>query len=352
MPTDRLPTWLLPEIRLASRPALLSLVLLLLFGLGAVLACWSTRDSTESAESDLNTGHTSPKLDITSAESPPGPSAAAIPSEADETGWIAHAPQAPNPGDTPAVLEIPAPDSTDSAGAYKIPDLQGAPAVEPPSSPQVEPVEPAPLPAPIDFDAGNLFNSSSRGDTPMIRTWKMLGYPAILAAAFATAPQLTWADEKTGQGSDAKAEPSMRDLKESLEAIKRTLNTNVLNCSVLDEKVSKLSQQVAQLQKDVDSIRSRTTSTSNYQSIAPAPATGSGRIHLVNTWPQNITVFLNDKAYAVAANREITITDVPAGNFTYEVIEQRPDNVIQPITQKLPRSLGANETFTIHVHPR
>ena len=185
----------------------------------------------------------------------------------------------------------------------------------------------------------------------MIRTWKMLGYPAILAAAFATAPQLTWADEKNGQGSDAKTEPTMRDLKESLEAIKRTLNSNVLNCNVLDEKVSKLSQQVAQLQKDVDAIRSRSTTTSNYQPIAPATGS-SGRIRLVNTWPEKITVFLNDKAYSVEPNREITVTEVPAGNFTYEVIEQRPDNSIQPITQKLPRALVANETFTIHVHPR
>ncbi len=351
MPTDRFPTWLLPEVKLASRPALLSLVLLLLFGLGAVLACWSTRDSSESADFDLNTAHTSPKLDITSAEAPTGPSATAVPSEADKIGWITQAATTPNPGDTPTVLEIPAADPTDSAGAYKIPDLPSAPAPDVPGSPQGEPIEPAPLPAPIDFDAGNLFNSSSRGDTPMIRTWKMLGYPAILAAAFATAPQLTWADEKNGQGSDAKTEPTMRDLKESLEAIKRTLNSNVLNCNVLDEKVSKLSQQVAQLQKDVDAIRSRSTTTSNYQPIAPATGS-SGRIRLVNTWPEKITVFLNDKAYSVEPNREITVTEVPAGNFTYEVIEQRPDNSIQPITQKLPRALVANETFTIHVHPR
>src|SRR5260370_35765220 len=103
MPTDRLPTWLLPEVRLASRPALLSLILLLLFGLGAVLACWSTRVPDESADFDLLTDHSSPKLDITSAEAPIRPPAPPFPSEADDTGWMAKAPPGPAPGDTPTV---------------------------------------------------------------------------------------------------------------------------------------------------------------------------------------------------------------------------------------------------------
>ena len=51
MQQDRLPAWLLPEVKLASRPALLALILLLLVGLGAVLAGWSSRP--ESADFDL-----------------------------------------------------------------------------------------------------------------------------------------------------------------------------------------------------------------------------------------------------------------------------------------------------------
>ena len=145
MPIERLPSWLLPEVRLASRPALLSLVLLLLFGLGAVLACWSTRAPIEFTDFDLNTARSSPKLDITSAESPIGPSAAAVPSEADESGWFTKAPGDTSPKNQPVVLEIPAPDSNDSAGAYKIPDLPEAPVAQAPDSPKLEPNEPAPL---------------------------------------------------------------------------------------------------------------------------------------------------------------------------------------------------------------
>jgi hypothetical protein len=46
------------------------------------------------------------------------------------------------------------------------------------------------------------------------------------------------------------------------------------------------------------------------------------------------------------------VPDMPAGQFTYEILDQRPDNSILQITQKLPRTLAPNETFTIHVHPR
>jgi hypothetical protein len=349
MDKDRFPAWLLPEVKLASRPALVSLVLLLLFGLGAVLACWTTRLPPESDDFDLNTARSSPKLDVTSAEAHIGPSAEAFPSVADDSGWFAKAPEDTGPKNAPVVLEIPAPDASDSAGAYKIPDLPEAPAAK--TAP--EPTEPAPLPAPIDFDAGNLFNSSLRGDTPMIRTWKMLGYPAILAAAFSTTPQLAWTGEKekNAQGTDANTATLLKDLKEDMAVIKRSLEANGLKSNVIEEDLRKLGLRVAQLEKDMDALHSRTTSTSNYQPTIPAkPA--AGRIHLINTWNERVTLFLNDKAYHIEPNREITITDVPAGTFTYQVIEERADSSIQQITQKLPRTLAANETFTINVHPR
>ncbi len=187
----------------------------------------------------------------------------------------------------------------------------------------------------------------------MIRTWKMLGYPAILAAAFSTTPQLAWAGEKekAAQGTDTKVETMLKDLKEDIGVIKRNLESNGLKCNVLEEDLRKLGQKVAQLEKDMDSLRSRSTSTSNYQPSTSAKP-GGGRIRLVNTWGERITVFLNDKAYAIEPSRELTVTDVPAGAFTYEIVEQRADNSIQSITQKLPRTLAANETFTNHVHPR
>jgi len=341
---ENLPTWLLPEVKLASRPALLALILLLLVGLGVVLGSWKSRPEPESADFDLRTAPSSHKLDITSAERPANPPAPAFSSEA---GLIAQGPVVPSPDDVPAMLEIPAPDPADSPGPYKVPDL-------PLEAPHLEPPEQSSTPAPIVLDAGNLFiDSSLRGDTPMMRTWKMLGYPAILTAALAADPQLAWTQEgaKNGQGTDAKSEVTLKDLNESLKAIQKKLEENRLNANILGEDVRMLKEKVAQLQKDLDSLR---TTRSNYQPVTPltqaAPSTG--RIKLVNTWPDRIMVLLNDKSYNAEPNRELTVQDVPAGPFTYEILGVQPDSTILPITQKQPRTLAANETFMIHVHPR
>ena len=333
MQQDRLPAWLLPEVKLASRPALLALILLLLVGLGAVLAGWSSRP--ESADFDLLADPSSHKLDITSVDKP-GHSAPAISSDA---GLMAQGPAVPPIGDGPAVLEIPAPDLADSSGPYKVPDL-------PAETPALQPAAQSPAPASISFDAGNLFiESSFRGDTPMIRTWKLLGYPAILAAALTTTtPSSLSAGDDGKQNSDTKSKVTLEDVNESLKSIQKKLEENKRNADLLESKVAQLERDVASL------MRSRTTTANYPPNTAIAPSTG--RIRLVNTWPEKITVFLNDRTFHVEPNREVTVADMPAGSFTYEILESRPDNSIVQIKEKQPRTLAANETFTIHVHPR
>jgi len=339
MQKDPLPAWLLPEVKLASRPALLALILLLLVGLGAVLAGWSHQP--ESSDFDLLAAPSSHKLDSTSVEKPDN-SAPAISSDA---RLMAQGPSVPTPDDRPAVLEIPAPDLTDSPGPYKVPDL-------PPETPQAQSPEPSPTPAPISFDAGNLFTESSlRGDTPMIRTWKLLGYPAILTAALAAAPTWAGGDETGKQNTDKKSNVTLEDIREGLQSVQKKLEEFRLGANIMGEEVRILKEKVAQLQKDVDSLKASRTSTSNYQPAPPSPGAGTGRIRLVNTWPEKITVFLNDKSFPVEPNREITVQDVPAGSFTYFILGSRPDNSVVQITDKQPRTLAANETFTIHVHP-
>jgi hypothetical protein len=329
MQKDHLPAWLLPEVKLASRPALLALILLLLVGLGAVLAGWSCRQ--ESADFDLLADHSSHKLDITSVQEPDN-SAPAISSD---VGLMA---QGPAVADGPAGLEIPAPDLTDSPGAYKIPDL---PAETPPVS--------SPVPAPISFDAGNLFiESSLRGDTPMIRTWKLLGYPAILTAALATAPSLAEAGETGKQNSDSKkSNVTLEDINESLKSLQKKLEEYKLSTEV---DIHNLKEKVAQMERDVGGLMRARTTTSNYQPTPPG--VGSGRIRLVNSWSGRITVLLNDRSFPLEPGAHVDVPDMPAGPFTFEILESRPDNSIVQIKPKQPRTLAANETYTIHVHPQ
>jgi hypothetical protein len=189
----------------------------------------------------------------------------------------------------------------------------------------------------------------------MIRTWKMLGYPAIFAAAFSAAPQLAPADDKPG--SDGKAEPTLRELKDSIEGIRRKLDSNVLNCNVVAEDLKKLRDQVAQLQKDVELLRTR-SSTSNYQpTIAPNTAntgiaSSTGRVRLINNWPERITVFLNNRSYSLEPDQQLMADGMPAGEFTYEIMSARSDGLILPIKQKQTRTLAGSETYVIHVHPQ
>ncbi len=326
MQQDRLPAWLLPEVKLASRPALLALILLLLVGLGAVLAGWSSRP--ESANFDLLADPSSHKLDSTSVDKPDH-SAPAISSDA---GLMAQGPAVSPIGDGPVVLEIPAPDLADSPGPYKVPDL-------PAETPPLQSAEQSPAPAPISFDAGTF-----RGDPPMMPTWKLLGYPAILAAALTTTPSsLSAGDDGKQQNSDTK-KVTLEDLKESLNSIQKKLEEKKRTADLLESKIAQLERDVASL------MRSRTTTANYPPNTAIAPSTG--RIRLVNTWPEKITVFLNDRTFYVEPNREVTVADMPAGSFTYEILESRPDNSIVQIKEKQPRALAANETFTIHVHPR
>ena len=338
MQQDRLPAWLLPEVKLASRPALLALILLLLVGLGAVLAGWSSRP--ESADFDLLADPSSHKLDITSVDKPDH-SAPAISSDA---GLMVQGPAVPPIGDGPAVLEIPAPDLADSPGPYKVPDL-------PAETRPLQSAEPSPAPAPNSFDAGNLFiESLLRGDTPMIRTWKLLGYPAILAAALTTTPSSLSAGDDGKQNSDTKSKVTLEDVNESLKSIQKKLEENKRGADLMDSDLRILKEKVAQLQRDVDSLMRGRTTTANYPPNTPiAPSTG--RIRLVNTWPERITVLLNDKSIPVEPNQEIIVPE-PVGTFIYEILGSSPDNTILRITQKQPRTLAANETFTIHVHPR
>ena len=68
-----------------------------------------------------------------------------------------------------------------------MPELILPPREEPPRLPEA--VQAAAVEIPVAEDLYD-FVSSHRGDSPMLRNWKMFGYPAILAAALASAPEI------------------------------------------------------------------------------------------------------------------------------------------------------------------
>jgi hypothetical protein len=347
---DHLPTWFLPELKLAARPALLVLATLLLVGLGAVLKHWQPSPRAESAGFDLIAGTPSPKLDITSAETPESQSAPAFAREAENTE---SGPEQPT-GAVPVVnlsttQDIAAPDAAaelhlpDSSGPYKMPDL----AAEPPKVETAEAVPISEFSAPQVFDE-ETFRNSQRGETPMIRNWKMLGLQTVLAAALAAAPDSSYALDDQNQGKEGKSgkssdtrEPTLTDLKKSLDSIQREIDkipTMALNVNLIGEDLKKLREKVDRLEKEIEGLNKRSTSL-----YGPRPV-GTGHIRLENTYPREITVILNQTSYPLVPGQTATVS-VPAGPFTYQVVNI-PDFGVRN------RDVLPNETFSITVFPQ
>ena len=97
---------------------------------------------------------------------------------------------------------------------------------------------------------------------------------------------------------------------------------------------------------DLDALKNRAP-VSRESAYAPSasnsPSAATGRIRLVNTFLDPMTIVVNGRAYQVAPGDTRLVEAVPAGTFNYEVLGVQP---------RVDRTLAANETFTITVHPR
>jgi hypothetical protein len=222
----------------------------------------------------------------------------------------------------------------------------------------IEPEAPVLLTPPA-LEKGYSTANLHRGESPMMSNWKALGVPLLLTGALAASD--------AAQAQDAARPADTSDVKKQIEDINRKLPTiDQLKTSVLgidkdlqDEikgrrehsatvdsrleqiqnDVTALKSQMEQIRRDLDAARSRpATQTSSFQSAAPAV----GHVRLANTYFDTVRVVVNGKPYDVAPNTTMLADAVPAGNFTYEVI-----GVQGPLT----RTIAANETFTISVHP-
>jgi hypothetical protein len=179
----------------------------------------------------------------------------------------------------------------------------------------------------------------------------VLGLQTVLAAALAAAPSSSYAlddqnqgkEGKPGKNSDTK-EPTLKDLKESLDKITRDLDLirpKVIDASLLADDIKKLKEQVARLQADVDALRNRPSSST---SLYGPTAAGTGHVRLENIYPGEITVVLNQTRYPLAPGQTMTVS-VPAGPFTYQVV-----NI--PGFPVRNRDVLPNETFSITVFPQ
>jgi hypothetical protein len=192
----------------------------------------------------------------------------------------------------------------------------------------------------------------------MQRTWRILTLATLMVGML---PAVAGEGQKSSDDGPTKADlpsiakrldeinkslKSLDDLVPQLLKIRdgaRELNSKVTQAQ---SDVLELRRQLAQLQQNVDSLSRRLggvqTQISGYAGLGNgSPATG--RVRLVNTFPQTMTIRVNNAVHEVPPGQERYTEPLPAGNFTYEVL-----GVSAPVV----RPLAAGETFTVTVYPR
>ncbi len=200
----------------------------------------------------------------------------------------------------------------------------------------------------------------------MRHIWKQLGFWTIILGALSAAPSRA---QNTGNNTDKGAQPEttaevLKDIRAELRALGKRMNTlerNLENdlrdlrtrgtqtdlaAQNAQKDVNDLKGQLDQLRRDIENLNRRlgpTERISAYAGPAGTAAPPPGRVRIMNTYFVPETVLVNGKAYTVAPY-EVVVTDpIPAGPFSYEVVnvQARQDRILNP-----------NETFSIYVHPR
>jgi hypothetical protein len=191
------------------------------------------------------------------------------------------------------------------------------------------------------------------GDTPMMRTWQMLGLKTVLAALFAAAPASS--AETSGPPSDpeklTEIQKQLNNLQSSLTEIKKALEDvkaeRTLSAQNIQRQIEDLNRAVNQLRSDVETLRHRPSESNRIATSPPSDTgvnAGSARIDLINTYSQPVSIVINNRRSYVLAPGEHRLSDpIPAGVFTYEVLGVTPLST---------RTVAADKVFTLWVHPQ
>jgi hypothetical protein len=353
--------FLLPALSLPARPGLLLLTALLLGLLCLVMAIPRRPTSGTAVEFALLRDRSSTNLNSTSAEAP---TRAGVPQaeegSPDTSGAngsppvMAQVRQSADPEAGPAVANPTA------SPALLAPERLAAPTPEPVSLPPAElprqlageeslPILPATVLEPVREDCYPV-RGPHQGDTPMMRTWKMLGLNTLLAALFAATPAL--GSNTSGPLSDAEKldeiQKQLNELKNSLAEVKKTLADGRTDASLGAQKVQsqigELGNQVTQL---LDSLRNRTSMSTRIAaspSLDTGPPTGTARIEMANTYSQPVSVVINNRrSYPLQPGERRLSDPIPAGSFSYEILG---------VTPMVTRTIAADKVFTVWVHPQ
>jgi hypothetical protein len=300
--------------------------LLLLLGLvtGGIALATRHGGTAPSAEKPLLVADSSPNLNATSAPTVPEP--------ARNSNTLDH-----------AVLFPPEP-----------PELMREPATMEAQATPTPPAEPLQFPAGVPVVAEQApavdlaLSPTQPVESTMMRTWKTLGYQAILLAAFSAGPSVA-APEDAGKTDKPATAKDIEKLDKALQFmaenvakdIKGLADTLNQNTKRTQEDIESLKQQLSALQKEVDALKKAGPQTTT----AYRPATAKGRLELVNDYPYAMDIVINETAYPVAPGMTRVINLPPGATFTYRI------PAVPGYQANRTRTLDGERPFKITVYP-
>jgi hypothetical protein len=223
-----------------------------------------------------------------------------------------------------------------------------------------------------------------RGDTPMLRNWKLFELAALLAIAAPSPIVLAGGEGKeTEKAILERVEKMVKDLKAQVAEVKTQVNSMSGSLGNVAKEVAELKGEItplkgitlkieslnssfgglkAELERfksassmdkigledvkerlaNIEKALARLQQTEMRTSFSPA-ATAFGKIMLINNYTDRLLFQINDKQFFVEPGTSQPIENVPAGPFTYRVMSPNHGWLAQHN-----RVLEPNRTFTLN----
>lgn len=236
--------------------------------------------------------------------------------------------------------------------AAPIPRSVAIPDIAPPALPAKSDIStPPPLPSPADFnlrpeESRNTFNPEAPaaelprtpGEPPMPLPTRQMALSAAIGLALASTPPSSIAADPVDAPAKTEVESLRKDIADlkaeigKLKTFKLDLEDAVFGKKVGDQGVDGLYSRMSKLDNDMKSvnetlkrIESRlgetpktTVGSSPLTNPMPSNATKS-TVRIVNDYPVDVSIVLNGKSHRLTQG-EVKLLEVPAGNYTYELL--------------------------------
>ncbi|HVL14227.1 MAG TPA: hypothetical protein VM529_16775 [Gemmata sp.] len=105
-------------------------------------------------------------------------------------------------------------------------------------------------------------------------------------------------------------------------------------------QLRKLSDKLNDVEKELERMKTQTSLRPASPSVSPDPRAGKGTVRIVNEYPVRISIVVNGTSHRVEPSKSLDV-DVPAGEFSYQLLESGAASTKSTIKEK--------ETVTLRI---